>query len=846
MSESEDTGVRPMATSGFDAEPGEKIEIFGTIYFYDRTDADRTVTFRPPTGASYGDFTIASGDGSARKPTLDEVGTIWAEGNLVFREPSLGTEARRFARAQQKDIAQAKAQDKSAPFRAAILRLFDDLKLAKSDRVINAFMKAALADPKIAAMSGARTVNARTFRRWVQQNGTEGCRKVWDSVSMKGRSKRTWSIPHPVEIVMYWAIRATHVRGDITKNYDRYVADIYKINKGLTLDRNFCVDPDGEASACERPAEYPVPTRAYVAISYKRFWRMCRSLKSTGYVSKTTRQAGYQLYGGGGLSDIPTHLGAFAWMDDTPIPRIYFVDDDTGVPIGQCTFTALLEQSSGVVAGWHLNIGAASSSSVLQTVLHANTPKHKDVSAELLQLDANLPWLRFKPAIIGFDNSTAMHGRSVEDVLGDAYIGTRFFGSEMARDKAHMERIIGTLLDLAVKQDLDANYDIARMRRYKFNADEKFNPKEHILLSVRTGRHILGLAAMTYNATRNKGKDGRQPALVWRQKLVGRKLDTLKDVDAFEASIGDVEFDIVMTSSGIEKFSRRYTPGAVEMTRIIREFDDGWKREKDDIGFDRNPNTDDRKKQTHRIKGKYDREDIGTLKVWNPYHEPPQWEYFHCTNPDAHGMPLWLHERCLELAKAEAMEYATPEQQSFVRARLFEQFAKVNSASAERERRAVAKAVDDPKVKRVFARYVHVTDEEIPDTDDVAPDAHQPAQHGSAEGKRKDAHIPTPRQKVRAPTEPVKLQPAENAPAPATKPSKPSSASAGKKVTDESSRNTEPTEASGTQPYSSRRDRRLGRKNDAPRNAGTHHQSADGRDQRGASAPRSTKTGEPL
>jgi hypothetical protein len=230
---------------------------------------------------------------------------------------------------------------------------------------------------------------------------------------------------------------------------------------------------------------------------------------------------------------------------------------------------------------------------------------------------------RVKPGTIGFDNSSGNHARSVEDVLADHYIGTRFVGAEMPRDKAHLERVIGIIQDLAFKHMEGANYDIERMRRYKFDDKAYFDPAKHAICSIQTGRKLLNLACLTYNVTSGKSNDRRPPALVWRQKLAGRALDKLDDEQGFAAAIGTVEFDIQLTNSGIEKFYRRYTPGAYEMKRIIKEFDDGVKRSAGDIGFDRRRNTDDRKRPSHKVKCKYDPDNIGQIKVWNPYSTTP-------------------------------------------------------------------------------------------------------------------------------------------------------------------------------------------------------------------------------
>lgn len=719
-------------------EEGDELKIFGAHYHFERVDTDKALTFRPPIGASYGNFEIHTDTGS-RKPLMSEFATIWREGNVEFIERPLGTEVRRNARALGLQNRQIKTTSPEAFFLMAMVRRYDANPCNKSDRALTAFCKMALADPNIAKLPHARLVPPTTFRRWLRERGTPGCRKTIDGISMRGRSSPMQSIHHPIEPVKYWAIRATHVRGDVTKNYDRYHADLVKINRGERLNR-FFLSEDGTVS--DKEAVYAKPSVPYKPISYKRFYKLCRRLRSSGYAAKTTRQGGYQRYGGGGISDMPTHIGEFAWMDEFTVPKVFFVDD-TGIPIGQCTTTVLREPITGVVAAAHLSIGAASASTVLTTVLKANLPKQ--VPQHLLDIDPSLPWLRGKFATIGMDNSMPNHSHTVEQVLADHYIGVRYSGSGMARDKAFQERCNGVFIDLIYNQIADTNYDIARMRNYKFNQHEFFDPSKHVICSIQTGRRLLDLAVMTLNVTGSKKNDGRPPALIWKQKLKGRALDKIYDEEGFRNSIGNVEFGIQMTNAGIDKFSRHYTPGAVEMRRIIKQFDDGVRRAKGDIGYDCEPNTDDRKRPKHKVKCMYDPDDIGRIKVWNPYADMPAWEIFYCTDSTADGMPEWLHKRCLEFAKREALEYITPDQRAYVRAKLFEDIANVDANAAERERRVLAKAVNHPQVRKVFSQIVEIVDELPPEVTPMPPEQQPTVDHENAIGKRLDAHVATPR-----------------------------------------------------------------------------------------------------
>lgn len=744
---------RPVPAAAWDlaVEAGDPVDIFRRPYVFERVDPDGAVTFRPPAGSAGGDFMVVGADGRPRKPTTGEVLELMSGDDIIWRDRPLSTDARRHARAQQLDAAQAHAMDPVSEFRSAITRRFDADPWSKSDHSLRLFMADALKDPIIAAMPGAWAACPATQRTWYRDRGTEGCRKERDGVSMKNRMRHVRKLAHPLEIVFYHAARATNVRGSVKVNHDNYVAEIAKINAGIQLSRNRYDFEEG--CFTERRAEYPVPATPYVAIDYMRFWRLCHELKSErAYGRKTTEQAAYQKFGGGGLGDLPTHLGALCWIDSTPVKKAFFVDDVTGIPIGDATVTLMLEHGSKVVPGWDLCIGACNSSSILRTVLKANQIKG-EVPDYLLKVDPNLAYLRLRPDLVRFDNSTEAHGRTVEQNLADAYIRTDFVGSKMPRDKNAMERIMGTFQTLLYEHQEDANYDIARMRLYGFDREEGY-----VLCSIQTGRRLLAIAVMTYNVTRHRGLDNRQPALVWKQKLGTRKLNVLKDVDEFKDGIGVVGV-ATMSNAGIEKFNRRYTAGALEMRRIFEDFERADRVVTGDISPKPKKNRDDRKRATFKVRIRYDEDDIGMLKVWNP-HAPSgaRWERFGCSDPSAYGMPHWLHQRCLEIAERDAMDYLTPEGQAIVRSRLFEEIANVDSQAAERERQTLGRAFADPQVRKVMSAYVEVAAEPVESETPIEPEAISPALHGLSTSRRADADIDTPRAKTPPPKEPVTMR----------------------------------------------------------------------------------------
>lgn len=831
MSGADDKGYSPQRDWNVLVDPGDQVAIFDKTYFFERVDPDDAVEFRAPLNSQYGDFRVVDREGHPRKPTKDEIATLWVEGNFRFVEKRLGSQVRQHARDQGLDPKQARSMDKGCQFRIEALRRYDESPWSLSENALATFNAELLADPVIGKLPGARMYSATTWKTWIKDRGTEGCRKECDGISMRGRYARKMKIHHPLEIALYWAARATSVRGEMTMNYDRYAADIVKINRGEDLNRFLFIDSTGEEAPCVRPAVYPKPNKPYEAISYRRFARLCRALHNEdAYASQTTRQGAYQRFGGGGLSDLPTHLGAFCWIDDTPIPKVMFFDEEHGIPMGQCTLSLMLEHRSRVVPGWDIHPGAPSASTAINTVLSANLPK-LDVPQHLLDIDPNLTWLRLKAGIIGFDNSTGNHSRMAEEAFKEAYITSRFFGADMPRDKSHMERIIGTFLNLVFKHMEGAHYDIERMRRFKFNEDEFFDPKKHVLISIQTARRLLQTAVMTYNVTRNAALDKRQPALVWKQLLGTRKLDKIMDEQALRDACCDVDFDMQMTNAGIAKFSRRYTPGALEMKRILQDFDRAATLAKGDIGHKVKHSRDDRKRLSFRVKGRFSREDIGYLRIWNPYFEHTngvvgKWEIFTCTDPAAHGMPLWLHHACLRFAATEAMEYATPLQQAYVRAKLFDDIASTDAKSAERERLTLARSADHPQTKRVLGKYVHVRDEEMPEQGEVAPEEYPAVGHANSGGRHKDATIKTPRAGAPKKPDPATLTKRADAPVATPPETEPDTKPATTPVP-------ETAEDGGSMPAPYRRRRRgASTPNDDRRSAGAHNQSADRPDQR--------------
>ncbi|MGI4878580.1 MAG: hypothetical protein ACRYG4_13955 [Janthinobacterium lividum] len=742
----------PIATA-----PGDPVDIRGHDYIYDRTDTDGAVTFRSP-GDSGSIFMVTNKDGFPRRPTCEEVGALMASGELVFRAKPLKTDARRLARQQQLAADQVVALDPTALFRVKMLRRWDASPTRKSDRALAAFVARAMADSELNSMEGAWSPCGGTMRNWIEERGRAGERRTRDGLSMRGRMPRTRKLKHPPEILFYHVNRTANTRGAVQAGHDRYIAEIERINAGVQLNRKMLVrSPDGDWRMSDEPAAYPALASPYVGVSYPTFWRIWREVGGEkAYAASRGKIAAEARYGGGGASLRGAHLGSLCWMDDTPTPNLFLVDDDCQIPMGPATVTVMVEDKTHATVGWDLSAGHASSSTVLRTVRHANLPK-TNVPADLLAIDPHLGWIRVRPDRIALDNLSAHHGSHVESALADAYIGTVFAGAKRPRAKPGIERVMGVFQDLLLKRLPDANYDIARMRLYGFDPDTQ------VLCTIGDARRLLDRAAFTCNLTRHASLDGRQPGLEWKKAIAGRKLNVIEDLDEFEKSMGCVEFDLTLTNAGVELHNRRYADRRVggraghgAVRGLIQDYERAW-RVSEAGGKARRRSNDDRKRARFKGRVKYDPDDIGHVHWWNEHGVPKRWVTLECTDPNAHGMPLWLHQSCRDLAVREAMEYCTPAQQAVVRARLFDEIANVTSASSERERRTLAKSLDDPNVRRVFGQFVEVVDEAKAHSD-LPPTTPAPQDSVGAElstADRTDGASDGPRPRKVAPTAPV-------------------------------------------------------------------------------------------
>jgi hypothetical protein len=706
-------------------EPGDIIAIDNIEHVFERVDPDGLITLR--TMGKKVEFEVPDPvTGFPRKPNSDEIARLLAAGTMVKRARDLEEGPRRAARKRELNAEAARAEDPNCEFRTTFNRAYDGKPCGLSDRALRSFNEQLLTDAKIAAMPGARVYAGSTLREWINKRGFRGDRRARDGVAMTGK-RRGRRVKHPIEILSHYlaisvgrkTVANPNAKAKAFKAWNSYKAEIGRINAGRPTGR------DGP--------EYPKPPAPYKAVSYTTFWRMARDLQSSAALgSEHGLQAVYQRYGGGGVTDRHTRIGVFGQMDDTKVPAIFLVDDELRIPLGQATFTAMMESVSKCIIGWDLCWDEPSSATALETYAHANTPKA--IPADIDELHPELKWICCKLSAVLLDNLAGHHSRHFEDAMMDAGTDVHFSGAHMPRDKSEMERVIGTILGLAFKDLPSATYDIPRAREFGFK------PETMAMVPIRKARELLLRAICVYHLSPHKGLDGRAPALVFKQHAARHGITVIDDLDEFNRGIGDVQHDAKFRPSGVIVHGMRFS--AAQPTRELM----------DDLVSLQPASAAKNKVTTIPVKVKYSRKDMGRVHVWNP--RTRRYVTLPAVRQDyADGLPLWAHKRIAEIAKLDMQEYneetegAVGQRLIEIRASLFDAVRNITPEAAEHDRATLAKLKDTPLFKRVMGEIVEVVDEDVsalvaPRAAD-APDTQLKV--GMAAPFRDDATVKTPR-----------------------------------------------------------------------------------------------------
>lgn len=723
------TNIVPEPVPNLPIEPGQSVSIFSVPYIFDRADPDGSLTIRAFQGSGDPDFMVVGENGHPRKPNWTDIRKLHADGDLELHASPLKSEVRNRARSLNLDTAIIDQRDPNARFKHELLRRYRENPCKKSNRALKGLIEKTLQDPDVAKYSDGWTPSPRTLRHWLQKLEEASEILLVDGMSMTGIYPRKLTVSHPIEIVLYYLLRATAMQ-KITNAYELYRTELSNINNGIAIHRPLLVGQQGDFHLSDQPAFYPIPETPYEPISEISFRRWVKRLESRqAFRARTSARKETSEFGGGGEAKVQLKVGDEFIYDDTPLPKeVFAVTLKGSVSIGALTLGLMIDSVSTVIVGWHLTIGAPNSSTFCRTLLSANAAKN--IPEHFLRIDPGLGWIRGKSPRIRLDNPQHHHGYCVEDVCREAGITLIYSGADQPRDKAHVECILGILQHLLLGEFPDRILDPTSERKLGVRDVKVECTYDQIV-------ELLPSAISLFNLMKSKAHDMRSRALVWKNQLGSRKLPVIHDTARLEKEIGVVRTDVSITNQGLNTYGRRYTPGAQEMSRILEDFKRGVASQ---IGGTTPKRSSKRNQNTFKVRIKVNPDDLSFILVWNPYRlSGPDWETFECTDPAMKGVPLWLHEQVLEQAAIESNDYISDEEQAIMRAHVLQDLRALDPKADERERKLLGKALQSPGTRHFVSQLTQVVGE-------VTPENFQPFQTTkTATGRKVTTNVPKSR-----------------------------------------------------------------------------------------------------
>lgn len=230
-----------------------------------------------------------------------------------------------------------------------------------------------------------------------------------------------------------------------------------------------------------------------------------------------------------------------------------------------------------------------------------------------------------------------------------------------------------------------------------------------------------------------------QPLLRWLKETALRAPNAIEDLDQFYRNMGCVDLKTAVYPSGVMFMHNRYS--CHEMGDIVSLFERQRIPAGDITPKQKRKNSDPHRKVSAHGKFKYNPDNLGTGYLWVPFEGYERWVELKCANPDMEGMPLFVHKRVLELAKAEADAFCSREEQAHFRAILFDDIANVSVKSTKAQRTLLGRALAHPETAKSLRRYVEVAHEY--DIFDISDENDQEANSAAddADLEDKDIHV---------------------------------------------------------------------------------------------------------
>ncbi|HEX8554316.1 MAG TPA: hypothetical protein VF695_06380 [Sphingomonas sp.] len=509
-----------------------------------------------------------------------------------------------------------------------------------------------------------------TFRTWIRTRGLPNDHRPADFASESGIGPRRRKIdPVVLAIIKHYALSFHSKPLQFVNTYFRKAKDDverYAAGKKLAMyEYKEALDkPEHEVKMCVR--------RIFTKEVEK-----ARSAKGLGIAYN--QAAARQRYGGGGVAQEPTRFLEYVQIDDTPFPMVFIIDPVRRFPVGVPTVTIALDVFTRAIVGWDISFDPPGHATYMRTLLSIATPKRVPEGFETFPELAEVGGKIVGHAVL--DNAKHQTARSAQDAGGDIGQAVRAAGSKEPTHKAHVERCIGTLEDKLREMLSGGTWDIPLMREFDYD------PSTQAIVTIEDFRVIFAKVVAWYHTHDHTGL-GERPSLdVWTEQRAAHGLDWVHDIDQFERAIGNVYYP-----------SFRGAGAVIEgLTYGGDDTDERFPHSNVDIlhhlALARGASSDTKKPTYKNVKIKVDPNDIGRAWLFDEH----LFAYIPipCTlRRYSDGLPLWLHLKIKEFARARGLAFAKENDMLTVRENFAKAVDAVIPSAGIADRHAAARLAD--------------------------------------------------------------------------------------------------------------------------------------------------------
>ena len=599
--------------------------------------------------------------------TLEGYDELVLAGRLIVRETERASIARKMAADAEWTAADCDELDPKARKMLLQCEILDDCGVPNGSKAIGI----ALANhwtPELRERYGEHD-NPHTIKRWRSERGFPGDRNLRDMVRMTGRVPRG---PHfddvPEEVkqkgaLLHWThqLSYTDVHVEVSNELD-------DINNGRS---SLYLKPD-------KP--YPIP-------SYDTVRRACRALVSAATREARDGKAATEAdWKGSGRPLTAKRALELAIIDHTPLNGFFVLDLDREMVAGKPYLTVMIDVYSEVILGHVITYLPPSYWTVGEVLKRASLPKRPP--PKLVQRYPILTRICGKAAEVIVDNATEFCCPALEDAAKGASFAVRRCPLKKPRYRAKGERIFPTLQEKITKLIPGGSKPIALARKLGHD------PEKEACVTTREMEALANAAIAEYHISPHAGLQDRQPALVFEKSVNKHGIDVIHDLAGFQREIMAVESGVQLSNSGVRMFNLRY-----HCVRGVPSLLD------DLVAVE--PRRQARSEAVATVKVKYDPQDISVVHVWNRVRKT--YTTLRCSDESyADGMPLWFHNQLLESARAETAEFNTEQERIAFRARRIKAIRNISPQAKHRERLAVARLYEIPRLRQITGNLVHL------------------------------------------------------------------------------------------------------------------------------------------